>query len=77
MRAIVATIQPEQDEIVRAGLSGTVCIWETRGRATTAFGLHRVAYLLHAMRGSTGRDAGPEASVRQPAPHPSGRRARD
>ncbi|KPC93023.1 ATPase AAA, partial [Streptomyces sp. NRRL F-6602] len=26
MRDIVATIQPEQDEIVRSGLSGTVCV---------------------------------------------------
>lgn len=28
MRDIVATIQPEQDEIVRSGLGGTVCVQE-------------------------------------------------
>jgi DNA helicase IV len=50
MRDIVATIQPEQDEIVRAGLSGTVCVQGAPGTGKTAVGLHRVAYLLYAHR---------------------------
>ncbi|MEO3750707.1 ATP-binding domain-containing protein [Streptomyces sp. B6B3] len=50
MRDIVATIQPEQDEIVRAELSGTVCVQGAPGTGKTAVGLHRVAYLLYAHR---------------------------
>ncbi|MFJ9702381.1 HelD family protein [Streptomyces fradiae] len=50
MRDIVATIQPEQDEIVRGGLSGTVCVQGGPGTGKTAVGLHRVAYLLYAHR---------------------------
>ncbi|WP_161223954.1 AAA family ATPase [Streptomyces sp. SID8352] len=50
MRDIVATIQPEQDEIVRAGLSGSVCVQGGPGTGKTAVGLHRVAYLLYAHR---------------------------
>ncbi|MEV8306804.1 ATP-binding domain-containing protein [Streptomyces flavidovirens] len=50
MRDIVATIQPEQDEIVRSGLSGSVCVQGGPGTGKTAVGLHRVAYLLYAHR---------------------------
>jgi DNA helicase IV len=50
MRDIVATIQPEQDEIVRAGLTGSVCVQGGPGTGKTAVGLHRVAYLLYAHR---------------------------
>ncbi|MFF2932910.1 HelD family protein [Streptomyces mirabilis] len=50
MRDIVATIQPEQDEIVRAGLAGSVCVQGGPGTGKTAVGLHRVAYLLYAHR---------------------------
>ncbi|WP_228718211.1 HelD family protein [Kitasatospora acidiphila] len=50
MRDIVATIQPEQDEIVRADVSGTVCVQGAPGTGKTAVGLHRVAYLLYAHR---------------------------
>ncbi|MFJ8287322.1 HelD family protein [Streptomyces griseoluteus] len=50
MRDIVATIQPEQDEIVRGGLGGTVCVQGGPGTGKTAVGLHRVAYLLYAHR---------------------------
>ena len=48
MRDIVATIQPEQDDIVRAGLEHTVCVQGAPGTGKTAVGLHRVAYLLYA-----------------------------
>lgn len=50
MRDIVATIQPEQDELVRAGLETTVCVQGAPGTGKTAVGLHRAAYLLYAHR---------------------------
>lgn len=50
MRDIVATIQPEQDEVVRAGLDRTVCVQGAPGTGKTAVGLHRAAYLLHTYR---------------------------
>jgi DNA helicase IV len=48
MRDIVATIQPEQDDIVRAEVGQTVCVQGAPGTGKTAVGLHRVAYLLYA-----------------------------
>jgi DNA helicase IV len=50
MRDIVATIQPEQDDIVRAEADQTVCVQGAPGTGKTAVGLHRVAYLLYAYR---------------------------
>jgi DNA helicase IV len=50
MRDIVATIQPEQDDIVRADLTGTVAVQGAPGTGKTAVGLHRAAYLLYAYR---------------------------
>ncbi|WP_067467337.1 HelD family protein [Actinomadura macra] len=50
MRDIVATIQPEQDVIVRAGLPQTVCVQGAPGTGKTAVGLHRAAYLLFTHR---------------------------
>jgi DNA helicase IV len=50
MRDIVATIQPDQDDIVRAGAGQTVCVQGAPGTGKTAVGLHRVAYLLYAYR---------------------------
>jgi DNA helicase IV len=50
MRDIVATIQPEQDEIVRADLGTSVCVQGAPGTGKTAVGLHRVAFLLYAHR---------------------------
>ncbi|MFD7548461.1 HelD family protein [Streptomyces sp. NPDC059578] len=50
MRDIVATIQPEQDEIVRGELTDSVCVQGGPGTGKTAVGLHRVAYLLYAHR---------------------------
>jgi len=48
MRDIVATIQPEQDDIVRAAPDVTLCVQGAPGTGKTAVGLHRVAYLLYA-----------------------------
>ncbi|WP_374215901.1 ATP-binding protein [Frankia sp. AiPs1] len=50
MRDIVATIQPEQDEIVRADLAVSVCVQGAPGTGKTAVGLHRAAYLLFTHR---------------------------
>ncbi|MEU4578350.1 AAA family ATPase [Nonomuraea sp. ATR24] len=50
MRDIVATIQPDQDEIVRAALAQTVCVQGAPGTGKTAVGLHRAAYLLFTHR---------------------------
>jgi DNA helicase IV len=47
MRDIVATIQPEQDVIVRADVAETVCVQGAPGTGKTAVGLHRAAYLLY------------------------------
>ncbi|GAB3140352.1 ATPase AAA [Micromonospora sonneratiae] len=47
MRDIVATIQPEQDRLVRAGLDESLCVQGAPGTGKTAVGLHRAAYLLY------------------------------
>ncbi|MDG4858900.1 AAA family ATPase, partial [Streptomyces sp. T-3] len=47
MRDIAATIQPEQDDLVRAGLGSSVCVQGAPGTGKTAVGLHRAAYLLY------------------------------
>jgi DNA helicase IV len=66
MRDIVATIQPEQDVIVRADLSRSVCVQGAPGTGKTAVGLHRAAYLLYAHRDQLTRQGvlvvGPNAS---------------
>jgi DNA helicase IV len=66
MRDIVATIQPEQDVIVRAGLDQSVCVQGAPGTGKTAVGLHRAAYLLYAHREQLSRSGvlvvGPNAS---------------
>jgi len=50
MRDIVSTIQPDQDDIVRADADRTICVQGAPGTGKTAVGLHRVAYLLYAHR---------------------------
>ncbi|NYT96796.1 AAA family ATPase [Salinispora sp. H7-4] len=50
MRDIVATIQPEQDELVRADLDTSICVQGAPGTGKTAVGLHRAAYLLYLHR---------------------------
>ncbi|MBC3763536.1 AAA family ATPase [Quadrisphaera sp. RL12-1S] len=47
MRDIVATIQPDQDDIVRAPIEESVCIQGAPGTGKTAVGLHRAAFLLY------------------------------
>ncbi|MGH3506586.1 MAG: HelD family protein [Nocardioidaceae bacterium] len=66
MRDIVATIQPEQDDIVRSDLAQTVCVQGAPGTGKTAVGLHRAAYLLYTHRDQLTRQGvlviGPNAS---------------
>jgi DNA helicase IV len=47
MRDIVATIQREQDEVIRFAAPGTLVIEGGPGTGKTAVALHRVAYLLY------------------------------
>ncbi|QNE73323.1 AAA family ATPase [Streptomyces finlayi] len=47
MRDIAATIQPEQDHLVREDLAATFCVQGAPGTGKTAVGLHRAAYLLY------------------------------
>lgn len=55
MRDIVATIQPEQDVIVRTALEQSVCVQGAPGTGKTAVGLHRAAFLLYAFRDQLSR----------------------
>jgi DNA helicase IV len=50
MRDIVATIQPDQDDLVRAELDESICVQGAPGTGKTAVGLHRAAYLLYLHR---------------------------
>ncbi|MFK0225577.1 HelD family protein [Streptomyces sp. NPDC090303] len=47
MRDIAATIQPEQDDLVRSGPTTSLCVQGAPGTGKTAVGLHRAAYLLY------------------------------
>ncbi|MDN4175364.1 RNA polymerase recycling motor ATPase HelR [Nocardioides sp. SOB77] len=48
MRDVLATIQADQDAIVRAGSRGTLVVDGGPGTGKTVVALHRTAYLLHA-----------------------------
>jgi DNA helicase IV len=47
MRDIVATIQPEQDELIRREAAVNLCVQGAPGTGKTAVGLHRAAWLLY------------------------------
>jgi DNA helicase IV len=55
MRDIVATVQREQDLIIRAPLEGIVVVQGGPGTGKTAVALHRAAYLLFRHRARLGR----------------------
>lgn len=55
MRDIVATIQAEQDRIIRAPLSGTLVVQGGPGTGKTVVALHRIAYLLYQHRDTIAR----------------------
>ncbi|HLF70154.1 MAG TPA: AAA family ATPase, partial [Actinomycetota bacterium] len=50
MRDIVATIQAEQDEVIRSDLSGVLAVQGGPGTGKTAVALHRAAYLIFTHR---------------------------
>ncbi|MEQ1736308.1 MAG: UvrD-helicase domain-containing protein [Rhodoglobus sp.] len=50
MTDIVATIQAEQDAIIRSDLAGTLVVQGGPGTGKTAVALHRAAYLLYSHR---------------------------
>ncbi|WP_286902025.1 ATP-binding domain-containing protein [Thermocrispum sp.] len=50
MRDIVATIQAEQDEIIRSPMGGVLVVQGGPGTGKTAVALHRAAYLLYEHR---------------------------
>ncbi len=50
MRDIVATVQREQDEIIRGPLAGILVVQGGPGTGKTAVALHRAAYLLYTHR---------------------------
>lgn len=50
MRDIVATVQAEQDEVIRAPLPGVLVVQGGPGTGKTAVALHRAAYLLYTYR---------------------------
>jgi DNA helicase IV len=50
MRDIIATIQREQDEIIRSPLPGVLVVQGGPGTGKTAVALHRAAYLLYTHR---------------------------
>ena len=56
MGDIVATIQAEQDEAVRAGLPGPLVVSGGPGTGKTAVALHRAAYLLYTFRRQLGKN---------------------
>ncbi|MFF0342561.1 HelD family protein [Kribbella sp. NPDC004875] len=55
MNEIVATIQTEQDEIIRSGLPGVLVVQGGPGTGKTVVALHRAAYLLYTYREQLGR----------------------
>ncbi|MHC3394876.1 AAA family ATPase, partial [Streptomyces lavendulocolor] len=46
-RDIAATLQPELDDLGRAGLTESLCVQGAPGTGKPAVGLHRAAYLLY------------------------------
>jgi DNA helicase IV len=66
MQDIVATIQAEQDRVVRRPLGGVLVVQGGPGTGKTAVGLHRASYLLYSYSAELGSDpvlvAGPNVA---------------
>ncbi len=56
MRDIVATIQAEQDEVIRAPIDETIVVQGGPGTGKTAVGLHRAAFLMYEHRERLSRE---------------------
>ncbi len=52
MKSIIATIQKEQNQIIRNETSSTLIIQGVAGSGKTSIALHRIAYLLYSLKGS-------------------------
>lgn len=52
MKSIIATIQKEQNQIIRNESSATMIIQGVAGSGKTSIALHRIAFLLYRFRGS-------------------------
>ena len=74
MADIVATIQGEQDRVIRSDLDGVLVVQGGPGTGKTAVALHRAAYLLYTYRERLARSGvlvvGPNSAV--PALHRAG-----
>lgn len=55
MSEVVATIQTEQDRVIRSGLRGALVVQGGPGTGKTVAALHRAAYLLYAHRATLER----------------------
>ncbi|MFC6080256.1 HelD family protein [Sphaerisporangium aureirubrum] len=55
MGDVVATIQAEQDQVIRSGLGGALVVQGGPGTGKTVAALHRAAYLLYAHRDTLAR----------------------
>jgi DNA helicase IV len=55
MRDVVATIQAEQDRVIRLPSDGVVVVQGAPGTGKTAVGLHRAAFILYRMREARAR----------------------
>ncbi|GAB3213159.1 HelD family protein [Marinactinospora thermotolerans] len=55
MSDIVATIQAEQDQVIRSGLAGVLVVQGGPGTGKTVAALHRAAYLLYTHRDTLAR----------------------
>jgi DNA helicase IV len=55
MRDVAATIQREQDRLIRVSADGILVVQGAPGTGKTAVGLHRAAYLLFSMRTALAR----------------------
>ncbi|WP_246268998.1 HelD family protein [Acrocarpospora macrocephala] len=55
MGDVVATIQTEQDRVIRSGLHGTLVVQGGPGTGKTVAALHRAAYLLYTYRDTLAR----------------------
>lgn len=72
MRDLVATIQAEQDEIIRLDHPEVLVIEGGPGTGKTVVGLHRVILLGVLRRGRPGLRP-PNQAARRPTKHPRGR----
>jgi DNA helicase IV len=72
MLDIVATIQPDQDEVIRSDPAGILAVQGGPGSGKTAVGLHRAAFLLYGDGHGPGQRSRGRAQPHVPALHRAG-----